>query len=304
MTDNHDYNTPAQGERNWHAPLNENFEALDTDVEIRDEDANRGEYEPDEGAKFLATDTGVVYEGDGEEWVQRLVMAQGNSLANDAPGEFAVVHGGLDNTASGDRATVVGGRRNTAGGYNSFAAGANAHAIHDGAVVFADHTSAEIRSRSAAELRSQMPVHAPAFYTTSARAEKTDVEPVSPGQALDGVESLGIHTWRLVDADTGRHMGPMAGEFAEQFGLGDDNGSIATVDADGVALAAIQGLSAKLDDKDERIGALEEETAELRSENDRLRERLAAVETELEMTRAPAENNHRKSGEDDSGAGD
>jgi len=68
MTDNHDYNTPAEGALNWDVPLNENFENIDTDVEIRDTEANRSSYSPKQGAKFLATDTGTVYLGDGTSW--------------------------------------------------------------------------------------------------------------------------------------------------------------------------------------------------------------------------------------------
>jgi len=68
MTDNHNYNTPSEGTLNWDVPLNENFEQIDTDVEIRDTDANRTSYTPKDGAKYLATDTGTVYVGDGSNW--------------------------------------------------------------------------------------------------------------------------------------------------------------------------------------------------------------------------------------------
>ena len=65
QTPNHGYNVPNKGDPNWHEPLNENFEQYDSDIEIRDEDANKGNYEPKQGAKFLATDTETVYVGDG-----------------------------------------------------------------------------------------------------------------------------------------------------------------------------------------------------------------------------------------------
>jgi len=68
MTQNHNYDTPAQGATNWDLPLNSNFEQLDTDVEIRDSKSNVGTYQPKAGAKFLATDTGDVYLGDGSAW--------------------------------------------------------------------------------------------------------------------------------------------------------------------------------------------------------------------------------------------
>ena len=67
MSDNR-YNTPAEGTTNWHTPLNENFEKLDRDVEFRDADANKNNYSPKSGAKFFATDTGAIYQGDGSTW--------------------------------------------------------------------------------------------------------------------------------------------------------------------------------------------------------------------------------------------
>ncbi|TQQ82248.1 hypothetical protein [Halonotius roseus] len=70
MTDNHQYETPAAGTLDWDEPLNRNFERIDTDVEIRDTDASRANYVAKAGAKFLATDTGNVYLGDGGSWSQ------------------------------------------------------------------------------------------------------------------------------------------------------------------------------------------------------------------------------------------
>ena len=68
MTENHQYETPAEGTLDWHIPLNSNFEKIDTDVEIRDADANKSNYSPKAGAKFFATDTHHVYLGDGNAW--------------------------------------------------------------------------------------------------------------------------------------------------------------------------------------------------------------------------------------------
>ena len=64
------YNTPEQGTIDWHVPLNDNFEKLNTDVEVRDTDANRDQYEPLSGRKYLATDTLDVYLGDGNQWTK------------------------------------------------------------------------------------------------------------------------------------------------------------------------------------------------------------------------------------------
>jgi len=65
-----------------------------------------------------------------------------------------------------------------------------------------------------------------------------------------------------------RHLGPTAQDFHAAFGLGESERTIATVDADGVALAAIQGLNQKLESelrvKEERLRTLETELAALK----------------------------------------
>lgn len=62
------YTTPNEGSLDWHVPLNENFEQLSRDVEVRDEEANIDQYDPTTGAKFFATDSGAIYSGDGSAW--------------------------------------------------------------------------------------------------------------------------------------------------------------------------------------------------------------------------------------------
>ena len=56
----------------------------------------------------------------------------------------------------------------------------------------------------------------------------------------------------------------MAQDFHASFGVGEDIRRINTVDADGVALAAIQGLNQKLAEKDAEIQALRETVEELK----------------------------------------
>jgi len=83
MTDNHQYETPAAGTLDWDEPLNRNFERIDTDVELRDADANRSNYVAKAGAKFLATDTGNVYLGDGGAWTQLGTIGSGGGTSGD-----------------------------------------------------------------------------------------------------------------------------------------------------------------------------------------------------------------------------
>lgn len=122
------------------------------------------------------------------------------------------------------------------------------------------------------------------WTSTSDRNAKTEIEAVDPGDVLARVLALPISTWRYkAEAPNIRHLGPMAQDFHAAFGLnGDDNKSIASVDPDGVALAAIQGLHAQtqaLREADlERMASLERENAALRA-------RLEALEARWERTR-------------------
>jgi hypothetical protein len=83
-------------------------------------------------------------------------------------------------------------------------------------------------------------------------------------------------------------MGPMAQDFYAAFGLGLGDTTIDTVDADGVALASIQGLHTLIEEKDARITDLEAENDALVSGNaaqqqqiDDLEARLSALEAAL-----------------------
>lgn len=67
-TPKHGLNRPDSGTLNWDTLLNENFDILDVDIEIRDTSGNRAGYTPSTGAKFIETDTGNVYLGDGASW--------------------------------------------------------------------------------------------------------------------------------------------------------------------------------------------------------------------------------------------
>jgi predicted RNase H-like nuclease (RuvC/YqgF family) len=55
----------------------------------------------------------------------------------------------------------------------------------------------------------------------------------------------------------------MAQDFHAAFGLGEDDKHITTVDEEGVALAAIQGLNQKLKEKDGEIQELKQRLEKL-----------------------------------------
>jgi hypothetical protein len=114
-TPNHGYNVPKEGAQDWHEPLNENFERYDTDIEIRDEAATLDDYEAEAGAKFLATDTGVVYVGDGSDWLATFQEGR-YTPPSDGEGAGSVAFGDPANEVSDNgAATVSGGENNKAG---------------------------------------------------------------------------------------------------------------------------------------------------------------------------------------------
>jgi hypothetical protein len=99
----------------------------------------------------------------------------------------------------------------------------------------------------------------------SDRNLKTDFAVVDATAVLAQVAKLPIHQWRFKAEPKGvKHVGPMAQDFQSAFGLGEIPTAIATVDADGVALAAIQGLNQKLDEKDAEIQDLKQSIADLK----------------------------------------
>ena len=101
---NHRYNTPEAGTLDWHIPLNENFERLDQDVEIRDVEANLGDYTPSAGAKFLATDSGATYTGDGSNWnlVGYVTRTSGGDIGHYIRYEDGLVDGEINTFFFGD----------------------------------------------------------------------------------------------------------------------------------------------------------------------------------------------------------
>jgi len=94
---------------------------------------------------------------------------------------------------------------------------------------------------------------------TSDRNAKTDFVPLNAKMVLAKVVQMPISTWSYKNeaGDGIRHIGPVAQDFKELFNVGYDDKSIATVDADGVAFAAIKGLHEELQVRDARIVSLE-----------------------------------------------
>ncbi|HEY5913576.1 MAG TPA: tail fiber domain-containing protein, partial [Verrucomicrobiae bacterium] len=115
-------------------------------------------------------------------------------------------------------------------------------------------------------------VQARIFNPTSDRAAKENFTPVNASEVLEKLAALPLSEWNFKQDASAHHLGPVAQDFYAAFGLGTDDKHISTVDADGVALAAIQGLNQKVE-----------------SENAALRDELRGKEAELEALKARLE---------------
>ena len=89
---------------------------------------------------------------------------------------------------------------------------------------------------------------------------------------LARLEEVPIYYWSGI-GQTARHLGPMAQDFWAAYGLGDGDTTLATIDLDGVALAAIQGLNQRLQEQEAQIAAQQAQIAALAA-------RLAALEAQ------------------------
>ena len=217
-----------------------------------------------------------------------------NSIGPDAP--FSTIAGGYSNSIAtqATAATIPGGSSNSVAGAFGFAAGRRAQANEPGTFVWGDSTDVDFASQGANEFAVRatggvrlvsavdatgLPLAgvslAPgsgSWSTLSDRRCKANFESVDPETILEKVADLPLQTWNYVSQDqTIRHLGPTAQDFRAAFALGESDRTIAGVDADGVALAAVQGLyrmirgqAEELRARDVRIARLEEEIAGLK----------------------------------------
>jgi hypothetical protein len=234
----------------------------------------------------------------------------GGGYSHGVSGSYSTIGGGFDNDASGDYATVPGGRDNEASGDHSFAAGHRAKATHEGSFVLADSTDADFASVREDALRVRFDGGATfvvnisnwvRFWTNagrlidtstgahltlggvwtndSDREAKENFAPVDGQAVLARLADVPIQTWNYKAEDPAvRRMGPTAQDFYTAFGLGEDERHISTIDADGVALAAIQGLYEQVQEQAARIQALEAENATMQQVLEEMSVRLAALE--------------------------
>jgi hypothetical protein len=98
------------------------------------------------GVGNSATSGGVTIGGGQVNNASANFATIGGGQSNAASGANSTISGGNTNAASGANSTIPGGSSNVASGQNSFAAGNRAKAIHPGAFVWGDSTSADVSS--------------------------------------------------------------------------------------------------------------------------------------------------------------
>jgi hypothetical protein len=219
--------------------------------------------------------------------------------SNKLSGPYASILGGYGNSAGGEYAAVAGGYGNTASSELSFAAGFHADADEPGSFVWSDYVkgSALLESTAANQFMVrasggtffysneamtagvELPSGEGAFTSLSDRNAKTGVVPLDDASILAKVASLPVSAWRYKTDSGVRHVGPMAQDFYAAFGVGVDDRHIASIDEDGVALAAIKAL-----DRDN--GILHRENALLRSNFERQHDEIAALRGDVQRLEA------------------
>jgi hypothetical protein len=204
-----------------------------------------------------------------------------------ANADLSTIGGGWNNSIQpqGRYATIPGGGANSATNY-AFAAGFHAKANHTGAFVWGDSQGSDFPSAVGNEVafRCSGGVRftsgsgganqtvswtpgSPSWSYSSDRNLKEAFAQVDHMDVLAKVTRLPITRWNY-KGYTQQHIGPVAQDFHALFPLNDSETTLNSADLDGVALAAIQGLNQKLEEREEA----------LRAENADLKQRMTQLE--------------------------
>lgn len=129
-------------------------------------------------------------------------------------------------------------------------------------------------------------VAVPTWTCASSRTLKNNYEPVHGEDVLIRLRSVPVTTWSMIGGEEVRHLGPVAEDFWQAFGLGLGETTIGMGDIDGVNFAAAKALEARTADLQTQLNARTAQVAELRGQVDaqaaliaRMEERLRALET-------------------------
>jgi hypothetical protein len=122
-----------------------------------------------------------------------------------------------------------------------------------------------------------LPAGSGVFNCTSSRSTKENF--VMENDVLSKLRKIPVTSWNYIsEGRQVRHLGPMAEDFYAQFGLGTGNTSIGVQDLAGVSIAAVKELDAQLQEKNAEIERLQNEIKQMKSSQNELEKRLAAIE--------------------------
>ena len=102
------------------------------------------------------------------------------------------------------------------------------------------------------------------WASVSDRNLKANFQTVNSQDVLARVSAMPIQTWNYTTQHPSiHHIGPMAQDFYAAFNVSEDDKHITTIDSEGVALAAIQGLYQIVQEKDTKIAAQQKQIDDL-----------------------------------------
>ncbi|HEY0081845.1 MAG TPA: tail fiber domain-containing protein, partial [Pyrinomonadaceae bacterium] len=134
-----------------------------------------------------------------------------------------------------------------------------------------------------------LPAGSGVFNCTSSRHTKENFLLTSGEDVLARLRKIPVSTWNYTSEGSAvRHIGPMAEDFYQEFGLGTGSTSIGVQDLAGVSLAAVKALdqrTAQLQQRTAEVEQLRSEVQTLRAANAGMEQRLAALEQSMQQER-------------------
>jgi hypothetical protein len=208
-------------------------------------------------------------------------------------GSNAGVYGYIPSTGSSAAYGVKGENLNTTGGVGVYAytASSSGRALYAMGSVYIENQASAGSATSATDIilaRTNSGGYcgfnsAGQSFNASDRTVKENFESVSNAEILEKLVAMPITKWNFKKSDeTVKYVGPMAQDFHAAFGLGGSNERVIhATNAQGITMAALQGLNTKVEDKSKALEA----------KLDALEARIVLLERALDMSQNIATGN-------------
>lgn len=254
------------------------------------DDVNTGFYSWAGGVSTTASGLGSFAMGNATMASGQSSFAMGAATTASGLASFAI---GSSTTASGTFTTALGRYASTGGFSGSFVYGDNRGSTSNIVTSDAENSwtiraSGGYRFFTNSNLTTGVTLSAGggAWNSVSDRNAKENFGAVNSRDILQAVLKLPIATWSY-KGQTYRHIGAMAQDFYAAFKFGESDKTITTVDPDGVALAAIQGLHEELKDglkeRDAKIETQQKQLNELQTQIEALQKLICQMNKDAEI---------------------